>query len=68
MKMLKLLSAAVLALAAAGAYAGSDDGNVNGEGNPGIQQSGSQQTPPPAPSASNDHAPAYDSSIVSPLP
>lgn len=68
MKTIKLLSAALLALAAAGAYAGTDDGNVNGEGHPGIEQSGGQQTPPPAPSASNDNAPTYDSSIVSPLP
>jgi hypothetical protein len=69
MKNVKLLTAAALMFAAAGAYAGSDDGNVeqNVRSN---QVAANQKAQAPAPVASGTQAQVRttDSGIVSPNP
>jgi len=62
----KLLTAAALVFAAAGAYAGTDDGNV--QGNTGPQATVSQPAPAPAPSAAETEVRSQDSGVVSPNP
>jgi len=76
MKNVKLLTAAALLFAAAGAYAGSDDGNV--EQNVRSNQvaanqqqkapASAQQAPAPVASGSQAEVRGSDSSIVSPNP
>ncbi|MDB5804375.1 MAG: hypothetical protein JWN73_1697 [Betaproteobacteria bacterium] len=74
MKNVKLLTAAALMFAAAGAYAGTDDGNVpqNTRSNQvaANQQPNQQTRQAPAPVASGTQAQvrSTDSSIVSPNP
>ncbi|MDB5804374.1 MAG: hypothetical protein JWN73_1696 [Betaproteobacteria bacterium] len=62
----KLLTAAALVFAAAGAYAGTDDGNV--QGNVAPQVVVSQQAPAPSASAAETEVRTQDSSVVSPNP
>lgn len=65
-KSIKLVSAAALLFAAAGAYAGSDDGTSDEAW---LQQSQiSQSAPAPTASASSGAQQTPDSSVVSPLP
>jgi len=70
MTNIKLLTAAALMFAAAGAYAGTDDGNVQGNliGNTGPQVTASQQAPAPTASAAEIEVRTQDSSVVSPNP
>ncbi|HEY4371955.1 MAG TPA: hypothetical protein VGN52_08525 [Burkholderiales bacterium] len=68
MKNVKLLTAAALLFAAAGAYAGTDDGNVQ---DPLAQQAAATvvaPAPAPAPSAALVDVRPLDSSEVSPNP
>lgn len=66
MKNVKLLSAAALLFAAAGAYAGTDDGNV--QDTLAKQATTTVAAPAPAPSAVINDVPKLDSSEVSPNP
>jgi len=70
MKNVKLLSAALLMFAAAGAYAGTDDGNVPQNVRSNQVAANQQQKTAPAPVASGSQAQVRttDSSIVSPNP
>ncbi|HEX4328966.1 MAG TPA: hypothetical protein VH105_19390 [Burkholderiales bacterium] len=65
MQNIKAITAALLLLTAAGAYAGTDDGNV--QGNVSIQTA-RQQAPAPSPSAAETEVRTLDSGIVSPNP
>ncbi|HEY4373765.1 MAG TPA: hypothetical protein VGN52_17695 [Burkholderiales bacterium] len=65
-KSIKLVTAATLLFAAAGAYAGSDDGTSDDAWLQHRQIS--QAAPAPTASASSDTQTAPDSSEVSPLP
>jgi hypothetical protein len=65
MKNVKLLTAAALLFAAAGAYAGTDDGNVQTTS---VQQQISQQAPAPVAAGSAADTQIIDSGIVSPTP
>jgi len=70
MKNAKLLTAAALLLAAAGAYAGSDDGNVEQNVRSKQVAANQQQKPAPAPVAAGSQAQVRttDSGIASPNP
>jgi hypothetical protein len=66
MKNIKLITAAALMFAAAGAFAGTDDGNVQGN----VQQEPrtTLQAPAPSASAAETEYRTVDSGIVSPNP
>jgi len=64
MKNIKAITAAVLLLTAAGAYAGTDDGNVQ-QTNP---QASQVQAPAPAAAGASFDTRVIDSGIVSPNP
>jgi hypothetical protein len=66
MTKIKLLTAAALVFAAAGAYAGTDDGNV--QGNVAPQVSASQFAPAPTASAAETEVRSQDSGVASPNP
>jgi hypothetical protein len=70
MKNVKLLTAAALMFAAAGAYAGTDDGNVKGNVSRQVPRNElvQKQAPAPVAAASKTDVQPIDSGIVSPTP